>query len=130
MEHWFTVLVITPGVFGRRQEILKDLSYTGFHVKKARTCRLSSEQAKLLLDDQQTPWVDLTAGLTMVLRLEARNPAYNPVERLHYTIGPPDNDSPNPDNIFEKHAKTCDVPFIYTKTWESAICHASVLDLY
>lgn len=130
MEHWFTVLVITPGAFGRRQEILKDLSFRGFHVKKAKTGRLSSEQAKLLLDDQPTPWADLTAGLAMVLRLEARNPAYNPVERLHYMIGPPDNDSPNSDNIFEQYTKTCDVPFVYAKTWEAAICHASVLDLY
>jgi hypothetical protein len=130
MEHWFTVLVITPGVFDRRQEILADLSFRGFRVKKAKTCRLSTEQATLLLEDQPKPCTDLTDGLVMVLRLEARNPAYNPVERVHCLLRPPDNDSPNSDNMFAKYAKTCDVPFVYTRTWESAICYASVLDLY
>lgn len=130
MEHWFTVVVITPGVFGRRQEILKDLSFRGFRVKKAKTCRLSTEQAALLLEDQQKPWADLTAGLTMMLRLEARNPAHNPVGNLHCLLRPPDDESSNSDNMFIKYTKTCDVPFIYTKTWESAICYASVLNLY
>ena len=117
MAHWFTVLVITPGVFHRRQEILKDLSFRGFYVKKANTCRLSSEQAALLLEDQPKPWADLIAGLVMVLRLEARNPAHNPIEHLHYLLRPPNDDnSYNSDNIFIKYTKTFDVPFVYTKT--------------
>lgn len=148
MDHWFAILILTPDVFAKRHDLLFDLGVRGFVVQKARTCHLSSKQVSLILEDthnitdpdalkenEYTSYlalnVYLTSGVVMILKLHARNPGHNPIERLHVILDPSPKESlPTLDQIPKTYYATCDTPFLYTHTWQSTISLASVLDIY
>ena len=146
MEHWFTILIIKPDAFQHRRVILQRLSLNGFEVQKARI--LTAHWSKIELLSEQPDPPNRTEFIThmhgrniMIMRLHARNPAHNPIDRLTVLLG-------NEDPMVAKRNHEGDLEewnhslrakfgtdiirnaFYASKSWESSICDAAIFDMY
>jgi nucleoside diphosphate kinase len=146
MEHWFAILIIKPDALQHRRDILQHLTINGFNVQKARILTAHWKAIELLSDKPgpsiRTSFITHMAGRSiMIMRLHARNPAHNPIDRLTVLLGNEDpmvakrnqeGDSEEWNHSLRAKFGTDIIrnAFYASKSWESSICDAAIFDMY